>query len=470
MTQVRTLDEGTTTLSPEVLTTFRAAFRGQVLTPTDAGYDEQRKIWNGMIDRRPGLIVRCTGTADVVAAVKLARDHQLLSSVRGGGHNIAGLAVADGGLMIDLSPMRGVFVDPAARVVRAQGGCLLGDVDRETQLHGQAAVLGFVSATGIAGLTTGGGFGYLTRQYGWTCDNVISMEVVTADGAVMKTSATEHAELFWCLRGGSGNFGIVTAFEYRTVPLGPTVLGGLMAWPADRAEEVLRCFREIASHSPRQLTLVSLMRLAPPAPWLPKEIHGKPMIGVLAFHDGAIGDGEALIAPLRALAPIADIVTARPYAQLQSLLDAQNPKGRRYYRKSEYLAALGDDLLAEYRARAATITSPHSAVILFQLGGALNELPADHSPMGNRETQFVLNIAGAWDAAADDATHVGWARESWEALRRYSTGGVYVNFLTDDEGADRVAAAYGTATFEKLAALKRRYDPTNLFRHTKRFG
>jgi FAD/FMN-containing dehydrogenase len=468
MTQLKTLDGGSTTLSPEAMTAFRASFRGQVLTQADAAYDVERRIWNGMIDRRPALIARATGTADVVAAVKLAREHKLLLSVRGGGHNIAGLAVCEGGLMIDLSLMRGVWADPAAKVVRAQGGCLLGDVDRETQVHAQAAVLGFVSATGIAGLTTGGGFGYLTRQYGYTCDNLISMEVVTAEGTVVTASAKENAELFWCLRGGSGNFGIVTAFEYKTYPVGPTILGGVLAWPADRAAEVLRTFNQIAESAPRKLTLVSMMRLAPPAPWLPKEIHGQPMIGVLACYDGKIADGEALIAPLRALKPIADIVTARPYAQLQSLLDAQQPKGRRYYWKSEYFPALSTDLFDVYREHATKIRSPHSALILFHLGGALNELPEDHSPVGNRKTQFVLNVAGAWDNAADDDANVAWARGSWQALRRFSTGGVYVNFLTEEEGGERVAAAYGS-NFEKLAALKRRYDPMGLFNHTKTF-
>lgn len=466
-----TADGGTTTLTTDALAAFLAGFRGQVLTVQDAAYEEQRKIWNGMIDRRPALIVRCTGTADVVAAVKLARTHHLLISVRSGGHNIAGLAVCEGGLMIDMSMMRGVICDPATRIVRAQGGCLLGDVDRETQLHGQAAVLGFVSATGIAGLTTGGGFGYLTRKYGWTCDNLRSVEVVTADGEVMRASATENSELFWCLRGGGGNFGIVTAFEYPTYPVGPTVLGGMIAWKAEDAPKVLNAYAELTARSPRELTLVTLMRIAPPAPWLPKEIHGKPMIGVLACYTGDPAEGQSLLAPLRATGTVvADICVPRPYTQLQSLLDAQQPKGRRYYWKSEYLAKLEPALFEEFQQRAAAISSPHSAVILFQLGGALNELPAEHSPMGNRDAAFVLNIAGAWDAAADDAAQVAWARDAHAALRSFSTGGVYVNFLTEDEGADRTAAAYGSATLDKLAALKRKYDPDNLFRHNKSFG
>lgn len=469
--EIATLEGGTTTLTREALAAFRAGFRGPVLADGDPGYHEHRAIWNAMIDRRPALIARCTGTADVVAAVALAREHRLLSSVRGGGHNIAGLAICAGGLVIDLSLMRGVFVDPATATVRAQAGCILGDVDRETQLHGQAAVLGFVSLTGIAGLTTGGGFGYLTRRFGWTCDNLVSVEVVTADGAVVQASATANADLFWCLRGGSGNFGIVTSFEYRTYPVGPTVLGGIVAWRAEDADAVLARFHEVTRDAPRELTLVAMMRLAPPAPWLPKEMHGKPMIGVLACYSGAREDGERLLAPLRTLgAPVADMIAPRPYAQMQCLLDATQPKGRRYYWKSEYLGGLGPELFAEFRAQAARIASPHSAVILFQIGGALGELPAGHSPAGNRDAAFVLNIAGSWEAAADDGVNRAWARDAWQALRRFSTGGVYVNFLTDDEGAERTAAAYGEANLIRLADLKRRFDPTNLFRHTKTLG
>ena len=468
--ELKTLDGGMAELSAEAIAAFRAGFRGQVIAAGDPGYDEHRAIWNAMIDRKPGLIVRCTGTADVVAAVKLAGAHKLLSSVKGGGHNIAGLAICDGGLVIDLSAMRGVMFDPTTNTVRAQAGCTLGDVDRETQLHGRAAVLGFVSATGIAGLTTGGGFGYLTRRHGWTCDTLVALEVVTADGKVVRASETENAELFWCLRGGGGNFGIVTAFEYRTYPVGPTILGGIVAWPAEAAGTVLPLYRELAASAPRDLTLVTMMRMAPPAPWLPKEAHGKPIVAVLACYTGTdLAEGERLLAPLRKHGtPLADIVTQRPYAQMQMLLDGTQPKGRRYYWKSEWLGRLDDELFDLYRQRAATIASPHSAIILFQVGGAVGELPADHSAMGNRDAAFVLNIAGSWETADDDARQVGWARETWETLRRFSTGGVYVNFLTDDEGAERTAAAYGQATLARLAALKVKYDPANLFRHTKR--
>jgi FAD/FMN-containing dehydrogenase len=466
---MRTLDGGEVTLSEETLQAFRAGFRGPLVRPGDASYDATRAIWNAMIDRCPGLIAQCTGTADVVRAVQLAKQHHLLLSVRGGGHNIAGLALAEGGLVIDLSLLRGVWVDPEARTARAQAGCTLGDVDRETQLHGLAAVLGFVSTTGIAGLTVGGGFGYLTRRHGWTCDNLVSLEVVTADAAVVRCSATENSELFWALRGGGGNFGIVTSFEYKLYPCGPEIVAGAIAWRGADAPAVLRLYQEITSRSSRDLTCVAVLRTAPPAPWLPKEIHGQPIAALFVCHTGRPEDGEQAVAPIKAFgAPVADIIVRRPYAQMQMLLDATQPKGRRYYWKSEYTAGLSPELLDVLVEHQGRLRSPHSALILFQVEGALNELPASHSPAGNRDAAYVVNIAAAWDAAADDAANVAWAREAWQAARPFSTGGVYVNFLTEDEGPDRTASAYGKEILGRLAALKRRYDPDDLFRHTRR--
>ena len=469
MTDMKTLDGGTTTLAPEAIDAFRAAFRGPLVFPADPGYDEARSLWNAMIDRRPGMIARATGTADVVAAVRFAREHGLLSSVKGGGHNIAGLAVCDGGLMIDCSLMKGVWVDPAARTARAQPGCTLGDVDRETQLHGLAAPIGFVSTTGIAGLTVGGGFGYLSRQFGWTCDNLVSVEVVTADGEVVRAGRGEHEELFWCLRGGGGNFGIVTSFEYRLFPVGPEIFGGAVVWKgADRAD-VLDLYREVAAPgSPRELTSVAVLRIAPPAPWLPKSIHGQPIIAIFACHSGDLREGERLAAPIKEFgSPVADILVRRPFVQMQSILDATQPKGRRYYWKSEYLPVVDPEICELVVEHAARIPSPHGAIILFQIEGALNEQPANHSPAGNRDAAFVLNITASWEDAADDAVNVAWAREAWEAMRPFSTGGAYLNFMTEDEGAERVQAAYGKTTLARLAALKRAYDPDNLFRHTK---
>ena len=465
------LDGGKVNVPAEAMQAFRAGFKGVVLTPEDAAYDESRRIWNAMIDRRPGLIARCTGTTDVVQAVRFVRQHKLLSSVRGGGHNIAGLAVCEGGIMIDLSALRGVWVDPAQRTARAQAGCTLGDVDRETQLHGLAAVLGFVSATGIAGLTVGGGFGYLTRSHGWTCDTLVSMEVVTADAKVLRASKDENPDLFWALRGGSGNFGIVTSFEYRLFPVGPEILGGAIAWRGEDAKRVLEAYRDFSAKAPRELTSVAVLRTAPPAPWLPKEVHGQPIVAVFVCHTGKVEDGEALLAPLRALGkPVADIVTRRPYAQMQAILDATQPKGRRYYWKSHYLARIGREMIDLAIEHAGRFESPHSAILLFQIEGALGELPADHSPAGNRDAAYVLNIAASWEKPEADEANMGWARKCFEATRSCSTGGTYVNFLTDEEGKDRIEAAYGRQALGKLAALKRRFDPDNLFRHTKGVG
>jgi FAD/FMN-containing dehydrogenase len=469
MTNAPKTDNSTRTeLSAEMLRTAGSGFRGPVLGPADPEYDQTRAIWNAMIDRRPALIARCSGVADVVQAVRFAREHELLLSVRGGGHNIAGLAVCEGGLMIDLSLMRGVIVDPKARTAQAQAGCTLGDLDRETQLHGLAAVLGFVSATGIAGLTVGGGFGYLTRKHGWTCDTVISMQVVTAEGKVVRAAADENPELFWALRGGGGNFGIVTSFEYRLFVVGPEILGGAIAWPAEHATAVLGAFRELTASAPRELTCVAALRMAPAAPWMPKELHGKPIVAIFVCYTGRIEDGERLIAPLRALAkPAADIVTRRPYAQMQTLLDGANPKGRRYYWKSHYLPRLDPKAAEVVIEHAARIPSADSAVLLFHLQGALGELPADHSPVGNRDAAFVLNVASSWQSQAADDANIRWTRECFERMRPFSTGGTYLNFLTEEEGQDRIEAAYGRANLDKLATLKQKLDPENLFRHTK---
>jgi len=466
--RLQRLDRSTVEIPDAALQAFKASFRGSLVTAEDPSYEEVRKVWNAMIDRRPALIARCTGTADVLRAVQFAREHEVLSSVRGGGHNIAGLAVCEGGLMIDLSLMRGVWVDAAARTCRAQAGCTLGDVDRETQLHGLAAVMGFVSATGIAGLTVGGGFGYLTRRHGWTCDTVISMDVVSAEGRLLRASADENAELFWALRGGSGNFGIVTSFEYRLFPVGPEILGGAIAWNASEAPAVLEAYREFTAKAPREMTAVAVLRTAPPAPWLPKEVHGQPIVAVFICYTGSKSDGDALLAPLRATGkPVADIVVPRPYAQMQMLLDATQPKGRRYYWKSHYLAGVPQGLAHVVMDHARRLQSPHSAILLFQVGGALNELPAGHSPAGNRDAAYVLNIAGSWEHSADDEANMRWARDCFEATRPYSTGGVYVNFLTGEEGRDRIEAAYGQENLARLSDLKRKLDPANLSRHTK---
>ncbi len=460
----KTIDGREIVLPQATLDGLKMRLKGPVLLPGDAGYNESRTVWNAMIDRTPALVVRCLGTADVIACVQFAREHQLLLCIKGGGHNIAGLATADGALMLDLSLMRGVWVDARRQVAHAQAGCTLGDLDRETQVHGLATVLGFVSMTGIAGLTLGGGFGYLTRRWGWTTDNVIGMDVVTADARRVRATSEENPDLFWGLRGGGGNFGVVTGIDYKLHPVGPEIVGGLVAWPARDAPAVLELYRTLAEEAPPELTLVTLMRPAPPAPWLPKEMHGKPIVALLACHSGKPEEGEKAVAAIKSFGtPIGDVLVRRPYAQLQTLLDGTQPKGRRYYWKSEYLASVGPELCEGFMAHAAKIRSPHSSMILFQIGGALNEVEDDHSPVGNRDARYVLNIGGAWEQEADDAANVAWAREAWNDLKAFSTGGTYINFLTQDEGPERIEAALGRSLV-RLGEVKSRWDPENVFR------
>ena len=465
--QVKTRSNGDVTLQEDTIQKFKETLRGELIRSVDPGYDDARSIWNAMIDRRPALIARCLGVADVITCVRFAREHGVLLSIKGGGHNIAGLAVCEGGLMIDMSRMRGVWVDPTTRTARAQAGCLLGDVDRETQLHGLAAVLGFISNTGIAGLTLGGGFGYLTRRFGWTSDNLLSMEVVTADGRVVQASETENRDLFWGLCGGGGNFGVVTGFEYKLHPVGPEIVAGAIAWRAEYAGEVLEMLRNLMEQAPPELVCVAGLRIAPPAPWLSKDVHGKPIVALFVCHTGRLTDGEKLVAPIKAFGtPVGDIVQRRSYVSQQSLLDATQPKGRRYYWKSEFLPNLKPELLAKTISHAEAIASPHSAILLFPLDGALNRLPEDHSSVGNRDTAWVLNIAASWDKAEDDKTNIDWARAAWRDMRSFSTGGTYMNFLTEEETDDRIHAAY-RKNYERLVEIKTKWDPANLFQLNK---
>ncbi len=443
---------------------LRARLQGPVHVPGEVAYEEARTVWNAMIDRKPAAVVRCLGTADVIASVQFARQNDILLSIKGGGHNIAGLAVEDGALMLDMSLMRGVWVDPERRIARAQAGCLIGDVDRETQVHGLAAALGFVSETGIAGLTLGGGLGYLTRRFGWTTDTVAGMDVVTADGRLVHASREEHEDLFWGLRGGGGNFGVLTGIEYELFPVGPEVVGGVVAWPASEAPEVLEFYRNLAETAPLELTLVALMRPAPPAPWLPKEMHGEPIVAVLACHTGSPEEGEEAVAPIKSFGnPIGDVLARRSYTQMQSLLDATQPKGRRYYWKAEYLPRIEPALCEGLIEHAHRIRSRHSAITVFQLGGALNSVDEDASPVGNRDARFVLNITGSWERAEEDGANIAWAREAWADMRAFSTGGTYVNFMTQDEGRDRLEAALGEG-LGRLAQVKATWDPENVFR------
>ena len=462
--RAQTLDGPVIDLPEDAVDGFRARLRGPLVMPGDDGYESSRTVWNSMIDRRPAAVARCLGITDVIECVRFARERNLLLCIKGGGHNIAGLAVADGALMLDMSLMRGVWVDSQRRVAHAQAGCLLGDVDRDTQLHGLAGVLGFISLTGIAGLTLGGGIGYLTRRWGWTVDNVLGMDVVTADGQLVRASGDENADLFWALCGGGGNFGVVTGIDYVLHRVGPEIIGGVVAWPATEAPKVLELYRKLAEEAPPELTLVALMRPAPAAPWLPKDRHGTPIVALLACHTGKLEEAEKAVAPIKELGkPIGDVLSRRTYVQMQSLLDATQPKGRRYYWKSEYLPRVEPALCDKVIEHAAKITSPYSAVILFQMDGALNRLSDERSAVGNRDARYLLNITGAWERSDDDASNIQWVRAAWNDMRGYSTGGTYINFLTEDDGIDRTQAALGGA-LERLGEVKARWDPHNVFR------
>jgi FAD/FMN-containing dehydrogenase len=462
--KVNTLEGREIDLNQESLDSLKMRLKGPVLVPGNPGYDESRILWNSMITRKPAFIVRCLGSADVVESVRFARENELLLCIKGGGHNIAGLASAEGAMMLDMSLMRGVWVEPQRMIAHAQAGCLLGDVDRETQLYGLATVLGFISLTGITGLTLGGGFGYLTRRWGWTSDNVTGMDLVTADARMVRASSDENADLFWGLRGGGGNFGVVTSIDYALHPVGPEIIGGVVAWPASEAPGVLELYRTLAGNSPPELTLVMLMRPAPPAPWLPKDIHGKPIISILACYTGKSEEGDKAVASIKSFGkPIGDILIRRPYTQLQSLIDATQPKGRRYYWKSEYLPRIEPALCEKIITYAARIPSPHSAIGLFQLEGALNRFEQKHSPAGNRDAHYILNLASSWEQEADDKANIEWSREAWEDMNSFSTGGTYINFLSEGEGPERIEAALGMG-LQRLGEIKAKWDPQNVFR------
>jgi FAD/FMN-containing dehydrogenase len=443
---------------------LRDRFRGALLEPSDDGYDTARKIWNGAIDKRPRLIARCTGVADVLAAVRFARERNLVVAVRGGGHNVAGTAVCDDGLVVDLSPMKGMRVDPVARTARAEPGLLWGEFDRETQAFGLAAPGGIVTHTGIAGLTLGGGIGWLMRRYGLTCDNLLSADVVTADGRFVRASAQENPDLFWGIRGGGGNFGIVTSFEFQLHPVGPTVLAGPVFHPAAKAGEVLRFYREYARSAPPELTTTLSIRHAPAVPFLPEHLHGKPVVAIIVCHAGSVEAAERVVAPLRTFGPpLIDLIKPTAYTAHQGLFDATVPHGLHYYWKSEFLPEFTDEIIETLIAHAWTAPSKKSYTIIFQLGGEIRRPAEADTAFGNRDAAHALNINAIWEGSEDPEPHIKWTREYWEAMHPHSTGRVYMNFL-GNEGEERVRAAYGARTYERLVTLKNTYDPTNFFR------
>jgi FAD/FMN-containing dehydrogenase len=444
---------------------FKASVRGQLLRAEDEGYDAARRVWNGMIDRRPALILRCTGVADVLAAVTFAREHALPVAIRGGGHNVAGNAVCDGGMVLDLSPMKGMRIDPTTRRGWAQAGLTWGEFDRETQAFGLATTGGLISTTGIAGLTLGGGIGWLMRKYGLTCDNLLSVDIVTADGEFRRASADEHADLFWGLRGGGGNFGVVTTFEYQLHPVGPMVLGGLVLYPVAQAKELLHFYRDYTASAPDELTTVAVFLTAPPAPFVPEHFQGKGAIGIAACYAGPIEEGERVVQPLRQFGPpVVDLLGPLPYTALQSMLDATAPPGLQNYWKSEYLSELSDGAIDVLVSYGNAIPSPLSHVDIHQMGGAVSRVAQSETAFGHRAAPFLVNIISTWTDAAENERNIRWTRELWGALQPFSAGGTYVNFMSGDEGTERVKAAYDPAIYERLVALKTTYDPTNLFR------
>ena len=440
-----------------------AGFRGDVIGPADDGYDVHRAIWNGSFDRNPAVIVRCAGVSDVIAAVKVGRETGLPVAVRSGGHSFPGLSVADDALMIDLSPMKGVRVDPEARTARVQAGVLLGELDRETQAFGLAVPSGIVTHTGVAGLTLGGGVGWIMRKYGLSVDQLVSVDLVTADGEFVHASEDENADLFWGLRGGGGNFGIVTEFEFRCVPLGTQVLAGPIIWPMTRSGEVLRFYRDWVADAPDELMTIVIHRKAPPLPIIPEELHGQPVVMVVPCWVGDVEAGEAFLKPLREFGPpVADVCVQKPYLAHQSMLDPSFVPGRWYYFKSCDIAELTDEIIDVTVERSLQISSPLTSFPIWQMGGAVSRVGDDATAFNGRTAGFTYNIGASTATSEGFDEEREWVRSFWSALEPWHQG-VYVNFL-GDEGAERVRQSYGAEKYERLRALKQKYDPDNFFR------
>jgi FAD/FMN-containing dehydrogenase len=462
--EIRDLEGGIVRLEADVVEALGARVRGELLLPGAEGYDGARAIWNAMIDRSPGLIVQCTGSADVQHAVRFAAEHSLLVSVRGAGHNIAGKALADGAVLIDLSGMRSVHVDPDARIARVAPGATLGDLDHETQAFGLATPTGINSTTGIAGLTLGGGFGWLSRSHGLTVDNLVAAEVVLASGERVRCSAESEPDLFWAVRGGGGNFGVVTSFDFRLHPVGPEVMSGPIVLPFDRAGELLRTYREFCATCPEELTIWAVLRGAPPLPFLDPSVHGKPVLILATLYNGPVDEGEKAIDALRAVVgePIADAAAPHPFAGFQQAFDPLLTPGARNYWKSHNFAELTDEAIDVIVEHAGALPSGASEIFLAQMGGVTNRVAADATAYPHRDASFVLNVHTRWEEASEDDACIRWARGFYDATVPFATGGVYVNFLSEGE-EDRLKGAYGP-NLERLQRVKAAYDPGNLFR------
>jgi FAD/FMN-containing dehydrogenase len=447
----------------EAITGIRHTVKGGVLTPGENGYDEARRIWNAMIDRRPAIVVQPVEAGDVAAAIRWARDNALEISVRGAGHNIAGNAVSNGGMMIDFSRMRHVRVDAGKRRAYVGPGATLADLDSATQQHGLATPVGVNSTTGIAGLTLGGGFGWLTRKRGMTIDNLVSADVVTADGKRLRASEQDNAELFWALRGGGGNFGVVTEFEFALHPVGPEVLAGLMVFPFAQANQVLTRYREFANAAPEDLSVWVVLRQAPPLPFLPESVHGQEVVALPVFYAAAPAEGYKLVESLRSFGSVlGEHIGVQPYTEWQKAFDPLLTAGARNYWKSHNFTELSDgafDAIIEYAGK---LPSPQCEIFIGHIAGAANRVAPDAMAYAHRDVKFVMNVHGRWDSAAQDASCIEWARAVFNASAPYASAGAYVNFMTEEE-VNRVVAAYGP-NYDRLVRIKRRYDPENVFR------
>jgi FAD/FMN-containing dehydrogenase len=462
---LKTLTGEETVLPPDALAEFEARLGGTLIRPEDAAYDEARALWNGMIDKRPGLIVRCAGTADVLASVRLAREHKLLTAVRSGGHNVAGNAMVDGGLVIDLSRMRGIWVDPKKRVARVQGGVTLGDIDRETQPFGLAASMGVVTATGIAGLTLGGGYGWLTRKHGLACDNLLSVDLVTADGQLRTASTIENPDLYWAVRGGGGNFGVAVSFEFRLHPVGPEAWLAAAFYPATKAREGLRYFREAMATAPEDLFALAVLWSAPEADPFPQEMWGQPVLAFVGVYTGPLAQGEAVIRPLREFGtPIADLSGQMPYIDIQQFYDEDYPDGMLYYWKSIYLDKLSDAALDALAEHGVDRPSPLSNVDVWYLGGAFSRVGAQETAVGRRDFQAMIGVEANWTDPDQSEANIRWARNLVAQLKPYSSGGSYLNFGGYSEEGQAVVENVYEQNLQRLAAIKKKYDPDNLFR------
>ncbi len=465
MTQatLRTLGDDSLQISADELEALQQSLRGQLCLPGESGYEEARTLWNAMIDRRPGMVVRCAGAADVIQAVNFAREHELLLAVRGGGHNIAGTGSCDHGLMIDLSPMQSVQIDPLSQTARVEPGVTLGDFDKEAQAFGLATPLGINSTTGVAGLTLGGGFGWLSRKYGLTVDNLLGADVVTADGRLVHASDSENRDLFWALRGGGGNFGVVTSFEFALHAIGNEVLSGLIVHPVDQAPELFAKYLDYVKDLPDEMTCWVLLRKAPPLPFLPEQWHGREVMIFAACYVGDPQEGERVMAPLRAWGePIADVISPHKFVDWQAGFDALLTPGARNYWKSHDFSDLGSaavDTIIDYAGR---LPTAECEIFIAQMGGATNRIAVDATAYPHRDTEFVLNVHTRWSDASEDDKCIAWARAFFDATAPHANGGVYVNFMADDE-VTRVGGAYGT-NLDRLTAIKAGYDPGNLFR------